>query len=915
MSSWPLKGQPDEANVAVVLGKEYHISGDSQRDLVLRTKGKVKIQFGRKFIDLFDGVKLSGEFTVIHEVPSYENIGSENGFYWVQDENTLYVKVGDQVVAVIGNNAEEGDYISFTVLQNLSSNQRDTAKKNVGISFANRQEALDSNAGNGVVLIKDELKAYLLVDGAFYSIVNNTTIDSDQVGGGDTNRYYFDKPITIDIRNNGGPAVNILGDGKNYSLYIGNNYDYSQMYIENGTTYWETNNSTLVIQSPTHEYIKCYNNRYVDINSILTVDEKIVTDRIESSNYGEYTGYAAYIAANGESYIVADHIIDRSAQGIEKTYKELQALIDNGDLTPNSAYVITDFQNPWEITTLADTIETVETDGELNSDRNTRPLRVVAATSTTLLPEASYKYTEDSNTIVEMSYDITPVDTGQTDVDDDGNTIPLTTKGKITYMRDSWNNECMWDFKHYKDSSGNYTFSTSAGVDGSVQNTDSNIVCSNNKLFTVNPVTISGATILNNTLEGTFTNITFPLGLNNSTFIGNWSGTIACGFQNCQAKSIQNCTFDASTITDAVFRNDFTGVDFRVASSSAENIAYLYSTTHKVEVLQHGTNYIVYCPVENMIQGTTFWGQPFSRPTVQGAISNTGNITPITTGTYTVGTNALSYSEMFATNFRGKADEAAQADKWTTPITLNLSGDATGSVSFDGSTTPIDLAVTVVSTGEITADGLFPSQSCTYNIGSLALQYNNAYFCGSVTAGNIISATGNFSGAVTANSFTGRLFGTATQVSNTLSITQGSTTTVYDGSVARAITITNDAIYADYVNDYYVANGSSIATITNLPSINIVGQGSRPYKFYLLRTSSNSNIFQLPSVTASSDTNGLRVVVRKDFTYPNCYLDAGTGNTIQTRNASGTERLEMTNGASWSLVFINGIWYANYSDT
>ena len=79
---------------ARALGRNMNFFGNKDCDLVLQTKGKIKINFGDKFTDLFTGGKFNvGNKDIINSgKPSDKD---EDGFYF--DSGTLYLKVDGNI--------------------------------------------------------------------------------------------------------------------------------------------------------------------------------------------------------------------------------------------------------------------------------------------------------------------------------------------------------------------------------------------------------------------------------------------------------------------------------------------------------------------------------------------------------------------------------------------------------------------------------------------------------------------------------------------------------------------------------------------------------------------------------------------------------------------------------------------------
>ena len=82
-------------------GRVYKVEGSQKEDLLFKTKGKVKVQIGNKFIDLIneDGEIVSQNENLFNEVKSIDEI-KESGIYLCGE--SIYVRINDTIIKLNG---------------------------------------------------------------------------------------------------------------------------------------------------------------------------------------------------------------------------------------------------------------------------------------------------------------------------------------------------------------------------------------------------------------------------------------------------------------------------------------------------------------------------------------------------------------------------------------------------------------------------------------------------------------------------------------------------------------------------------------------------------------------------------------------------------------------------------------------
>ena len=554
---------------ARALGRNMNFFGNKDCDLVLQTKGKIKINFGDKFIDLFNGGKFNvGNKDIITTIEGKPSSKDKDGFYFDKNSGTLYLKVGDDIYEILSNAKSIDGYIVYNDVQNLSKDEKFQAQNNIGISFLTKEDAINSQS-EGLVYIASENSVFILKNGFLFPLNGETSNSSN----------FFKDQVTIDLGNSESLALLIEGL-KNY-IRVGTESNHTDIYQNQSGGVIDSNNQlTIKINGKNQITIK---KGEISFNSILKALKGIITDEIYSSNFEEgSTGWGLWInKSTGESYLQVDHLLaDLELMPTYIRYQEAVEMAVNGNISFGTTYVIIDYQNEWEITSVSDEIginiitntvwhpntDSVDptqykdgvTEPKFGVDRNVRPLVIKGKNNFQFEDTVSYYYELDNKDIVQMKYDIRtqnynsekwPTEEGSTLLD-------LENKGRIYYVKDIWNNEAPLDFKKYtKD--GKHVLNSPENEDLSSLNTNENIVCANNIFWDLNtknveelnPIIVTGKKINNNEFRGQFENSTIgspESEIENNSFSGTFINTDIIGIfnRNDFRGNIVNCKFE-----------------------------------------------------------------------------------------------------------------------------------------------------------------------------------------------------------------------------------------------------------------------------------------------------------------------------------------------------------------------------------
>lgn len=532
------------SNFDKLFGRTYSTVGNSDSDFIIKTRGQVKVQWGKKFIDIIKDGKLNVDEEVIKKVSSPDRISSD-GIYYVESTNEVMLKIGNTVINLSDDGS--GTFVSYALSQNVTSEQREMALSNIGIRFNSEESAIASGIDSGIVFLDDSQRWYIVKDGMFIAYPSELS-----------NPYSNQIVLKKNDGNKG--ALIIEGSGVNNSLALGSK-DGLLLYLA-GQTGYITNNGNIQVNINNIESLN------IAPEGITT--QSVISNMIKSEGASQTTGFRLY-TSGGESTLEIDNLLVRNnTETVSLLYSDLLSLVSQSALVVGSMYRIVDFQNEWELTTEENTVledEIYEDSGvtEIVTYKNVRPLVVVPNTTSTI-GEAYYV----DNPEWELKYDVNYSDEIIVPVYDDTmnvkETSTMTAKGRITKLTDEKGNSCNYDFKHLRfkiteDGVDKWIYTFRNGEED-LSLTDT---CKNNVL-TVNNYEIKSETVTVRdngnivTLQGTLSDNNF--GTINSNF--NFSGTAN---KLNVSRTLENVTFKENSTIDEVAIRSLTNVTFNESFS------------------------------------------------------------------------------------------------------------------------------------------------------------------------------------------------------------------------------------------------------------------------------------------------------------------------------------------------------------
>ena len=273
-----------------MFGSSYEVVGNSTADLLLKTSGKVKIQWGNKFIDLIKDGKINVNSQIIYQVNTVDDIRNKPGIYITNDQS-VYLKFKDSIINLQGN---EDTYVSFMIEQNTSSDQKEKALKNIGFVYDTIEEVDEQSVQNGIIYSINQETLYIISDGKVYPYSAPIKLP-------------FTEQFTISKQDYTKGALVISGYGINNSLA------FDQLYI-----YSEEQQS--VIDCSTELVFVIGNNYVLQISPLETlINNTVKTNTIESINYSDNNGFKLY-STGEESTLIVDNIVVRNGTQGDNDY-------------------------------------------------------------------------------------------------------------------------------------------------------------------------------------------------------------------------------------------------------------------------------------------------------------------------------------------------------------------------------------------------------------------------------------------------------------------------------------------------------------------------------------------------------------------------------------------------------------------
>lgn len=280
-------------------GRTYETVGNVSGDLLLKTRGGVKVQIGSSFIDLVKNGKINVDIDIIKEASSKDNI-IDNGLYLVKD--VLYVKYQDTILPLNSDTGE--NQVSYLPQLNITQEQQIQAQKNIGIYYDTLEEA-QQNISDGYVYIKEK-GLYVIQSSIPMQIINSNQFSSLNIG-----LDQYTESITNYSKNhyfkiNNTKLLNLSENSISCErpLYI------SELQDINNSFYITSSGgkSTLKINNIVADIVSTSSSNNLDNLQYHYNYNNIITDIIDNSTDSESLYYTLYLKYSTDNYKVGDYL-------------------------------------------------------------------------------------------------------------------------------------------------------------------------------------------------------------------------------------------------------------------------------------------------------------------------------------------------------------------------------------------------------------------------------------------------------------------------------------------------------------------------------------------------------------------------------------------------------------------------------
>lgn len=267
-----------------MFGRSYSSVGSSSSDLILKTKGQVKVQYGNTYIDLVKNGKLNANLDLI-----FIGNGSQNGLHIIKSED------GDQVILKyngvnipLTSNDVGTTYVSFMGQQETPADSKIQALENIGFYHKDLSTAISITGG--IIYNEADQKLYIIKDG---KAVQYTVQFPNP----------FTEQLVIQKETKQIGSLVIKGKNRENGLF----FDSMQLY--------NTKDSSVITSDvPIQIYAKGKQALQIEQDRVYS-QLSFQSNTFQSPNFNpNFTGFRLYIDYLGKAVLEVDKVIERDKE-------------------------------------------------------------------------------------------------------------------------------------------------------------------------------------------------------------------------------------------------------------------------------------------------------------------------------------------------------------------------------------------------------------------------------------------------------------------------------------------------------------------------------------------------------------------------------------------------------------------------
>lgn len=295
-------------------GRTYETVGNVSGDLLLKTRGGVKVQIGSSFIDLVKNGKINVDIDIIKEASSKDDI-IDNGLYLIKD--VLYVKYQNIILPLSSNTGE--NQVSYLPQLNITYEQQIQAQKNIGIYYDTLEEAQQKISdgyayikGKGLYIIRSSIPIQITNNNQFSSLNIGLDQYTESITNYSRNHYFkINNTKLLNLSENSILCEKPLYISKlqdiNNSFYITSSGGKSTLRINNIITDTISASSSNNLDNLQYHYNQ--NNIITDIiDNSTDVDDSTDPNNISNSTDSKNFYYTLYLKYSTNNYKVGDYL-------------------------------------------------------------------------------------------------------------------------------------------------------------------------------------------------------------------------------------------------------------------------------------------------------------------------------------------------------------------------------------------------------------------------------------------------------------------------------------------------------------------------------------------------------------------------------------------------------------------------------